>query len=162
MKTERDMGKVIVKLRLTSQWESANYERGASPRKPRQIGAEALVDTGATRLYLKPSVIKALRLRQVDKVESQTANGIRTHAVYEPVRLEVMGRSGTFDVVDIDERAPNLLGQVPLEVLDFVADPKAQKLIPNPEHGGIQMTEIYWGAFSRDAGNEQRLTLHKT
>lgn len=54
-----------------------------------------------------------------------------------------MGRHGTFDVVDIDEQVPNLLGQVPLEVLDFVVDPMRQKLIANPEHGGIQMTEEY-------------------
>ena len=38
---------------------------------------------------------------------------------------------------------PCLLGQAPLEVLDFVVDPKRQKLITNPEHGGIQMTEEY-------------------
>jgi hypothetical protein len=42
------------------------------------IEAEALVDTGATRLYLKPSVIKALGLQKVGKVESQTTNGTRT------------------------------------------------------------------------------------
>jgi len=38
---------------------------------------------------------------------------------------------------------PNLLGQIPLEYLDFVVDSKNRKLIPNPEHGGEQMTEEY-------------------
>jgi predicted aspartyl protease len=143
MKTKPDMGKVIAKLRLTNHGEWFNYDRKVSRRKPRQIEVQALVDTGATRLYLKPSVIKSLGLRKVDEVRSQTTNGIRTRGVYDPVRLELLGRHGTFDVVDIDEHVPNLLGQVPLEVLDFVVDPKGQKLIPNPEHGGIQMTEEY-------------------
>jgi hypothetical protein len=52
-------------------------------------------------------------------------------------------RHGNFDVVATDEKAPNLVGQIPLEYLDFVVDPKRQKLIPNPEHGGKQMTEEY-------------------
>ena len=33
--------------------------------------------------------------------------------------------------------------QVPLEVLDFVVDSKGRKLIPNPAHGGEQMTGEY-------------------
>jgi hypothetical protein len=36
-----------------------------------------------------------------------------------------------------------LIGQVPLELLDFVVDPRAQKLIGNPAHGGEQMLEMY-------------------
>jgi len=38
---------------------------------------------------------------------------------------------------------PNLLGQIPLEYLDFVVDSKNRKLIPNPEHGDKQMSEEY-------------------
>ena len=143
VKHNPNMGKVIVKLRLVNNGELFSYELKLSRRKPRQVEVEALVDTGATRLHLKPSVIKALGLRKLEEVQSQTTDGTRTRGVYDPVRLELMGRHGTFDVVDIDEQVPNLLGQVPLEVLDFVVDPKRQKLIANPEHGGIQMTEEY-------------------
>ncbi|HEY2951459.1 MAG TPA: hypothetical protein VGK40_02690 [Verrucomicrobiae bacterium] len=63
---------------------------------------------------------------------------------YEPVQLELMGRKENFDVIEAPENVPNLLGQVPLEVLDFVVDSKGQKLIPNPAHGGEQMTEEYF------------------
>ena len=143
MTQKKPMGKINVRVRLTNNGEWFSYDRKLSRRKPHQVEVEALVDTGATRLYLKPSVIKALGLRKVDEVQSQTTNGIRTRAVYDPVRLELRGRYGTFDVVGIDEHVPNLLGQVPLEVLDFVVDPKRRKLIANPEHGGIQMSEEY-------------------
>ena len=137
------MGKVIVKIKLTNHADLVVQELKLSKRKPRFVEADALVDTGATRLYLKHSVVKALGLEKVDEVISQTTNGAKKRGVYEPVHLELMGRNGDFNVVDIDEKVPNLVGQIPLEYLDFVVDPKGTKLIPNPEHGDKQMTEEY-------------------
>ena len=101
------------------------------------------MDTVATRLYLKPSVIKMLGLARTDTVSSRTSNGDVLRYKYEPVQLELMGRKENFDVIEVPESAPNLLGQVPLEVLDFVVDNRGQKLVPNPAHGGEQMTEEY-------------------
>jgi hypothetical protein len=48
-----------------------------------------------------------------------------------------------FDVIEVRESVPNLHGQVPLEVLDLIVDSKGRKLIPNPAHGGEQMSEEY-------------------
>ncbi len=101
------------------------------------------MDTGATRLYLKPSVIKKLGLQRVDAVRSYTTNGETIRYKYEPVQLELMGRNENFDVIEVPESVPNLLGQVPLEVLDLVVDSKRQILIANPAHGDEQMTEEY-------------------
>jgi clan AA aspartic protease len=137
------MGKVIVRIKLTNLFDLALYNRQLSKRKPREVEVESLVDTGATRLYLKPSVIKKLGLQRVDAVRSQTTNGEAIRFKYEPVQLELMGRKENFDVIEVPESVPNLLGQVPLEVLDLVVDSKRQKLIPNPAHGGEQMTEEY-------------------
>ena len=138
-----DMGKVIVKIKLTNQGDLVALQRKFSKAQPRSVEAEALVDTGATRLYLKPSVIRALGLEKVDEIISQTTNGPKKRSVYEPVRLEIQGRYGNIDVVDIGEKVPNLVGQVPLEYLDFVVDPKRRKLVSNPDHGGMQMSEEY-------------------
>lgn len=137
------MGKVVVKIRLTNFADLVVFNRGLSKKRPRQAQVEALVDSGATRLYLKPSIIKKLGLERVDTVESQTTNGAVVRNKYEPVQLELLGRKENFDVIDIPENVPNLLGQVPLEVLDLVIDSRGQKLIPNPAHGGHQMTEEY-------------------
>jgi predicted aspartyl protease len=137
------MGKVVVKVKLTNQGDIIALNRKLSKAKPRTTEVEALVDTGATRLYLKPSVIKSLGLERVDEVVSQTTNGPAKRGVYEPVRLEVQGRYGNFDVVDIGENVPNLLGQIPLEYLDLVVDSKNRKLVFNPEHGDRQMSEEY-------------------
>jgi predicted aspartyl protease len=137
------MGKVIVKILLTNHADLVVQELKLSKRPPRTVETEALVDSGATRLYLKPSVIRALGLRPTDRIQSRTTNGTRWRQVYEPVRLEVMGRHGEFNVVEVDEDVPNLVGQIPLEYLDFVLDSKRRRLVPNPEHGERQMTEEY-------------------
>ena len=137
------MGKVIVTIKLTNQSDLVLRAAKVLKGKPRTVEAEALVDTGATRLYLQTSLIKALGLSRDSEVQSKTTNGVRRRAVYSPVKLELMGRYGNFDVVEVDDDVPNLLGQIPLEYLDFVVHPKEQKLIPNPEHGDKQMSEEY-------------------
>jgi predicted aspartyl protease len=137
------MGKVIVQIRLTNQPDLVLKGLKLLQGKPHTLVAEAVVDTGATRLYLKPSVIRSLGLKKTGVIESKTTNGIRRRGVYEPVRLELMGRNGIFEVVAVDEDVPNLLGQIPLEHLDLVVDTKGQKLVPNPDHGDRQMSEEY-------------------
>ena len=137
------MGRVIVKLKLTNYLDLELGRMKLLKGKPRSAVADALVDTGATRLYLRSGLIKKLGLRKTGEVSSKTTNGIRRRSVFQPVHLELMGRSGNFDVVEIDDDIPNLLGQIPLEYLDFVVDPEGQKLIPNPEHGDKQMSEEY-------------------
>ena len=138
------MGKVIVKIKLTNLFDVALQTRKLLKGKPREVEIEALVDTGASGLALKPSVIKALGLRRSGKAHFRTANGRKTCGVYEPVRLDLMGRHGNFDVTDVDETVPNLLGQIPLEYLDLIVDSKGQKLGPNPEHGNEWMLEMYY------------------
>jgi clan AA aspartic protease len=137
------MGKVIVKVKLANYGDL--YLRGLNltRKKVRQTDVEVLVDTGATRLYLKPSVIKKLGLKKTDTVRSQTTNGSCLCFKYEPVQLELIGRKEIFDVLEVPEHVPNLLGQVPLGILDLVVDSKRRKLIPNPAHGGEQMTEEF-------------------
>ena len=137
------MGKVIVKIKLTNLFDLPFYSRQMSKRKPRQVEVESLVDTGVTRLYLKPSVIKKPGLERVDAVRAQTTNGEAIRFKYEPVQLELMGRKENFDVIEVPESVPNLLEQVPLAVLDLVEDSERQKLIPNPAHGGEQVIEEY-------------------
>ncbi|MEW6159758.1 MAG: retropepsin-like aspartic protease [Verrucomicrobiota bacterium] len=137
------MGKVIVQVKLTNHTDLVLKEINARKKSPRSMIADLLVDTGAMRLYLKSSVIRQLGLKPSGKVLSRTTNGARERKVYHPVRLEVQGRDGAFEVVEVDDDVPNLLGQIPLEHLDFVVDSKNRKLIPNPEHGDRQMSEEY-------------------
>ena len=46
------------------------------------------------------------------------------------------------DVSEVSEQAPVLIGQIPLEIMDFVVDTRQRKLIPNPAHGGEWTIEL--------------------
>jgi hypothetical protein len=63
---------------------------------------------------------------------------------YEAVRLTIHGRPCTVDVLEVPHNVPVLIGQVPLEMLDFVVDPRGGKLIGNPAHGGEHVFEMYF------------------
>jgi hypothetical protein len=63
--------------------------------------------------------------------------------MYRAVRLTIQGRDCAIDVGEIGNEFPVLIGQIPLELLDWVVDPKGQRLIGNPEHGGEQIMEVF-------------------
>ena len=46
-------------------------------------------------------------------------------------------------VTEVDDKCPVLIGYIPLELLDFVVDPKGQRLIGNPDHDGQHMIDLY-------------------
>jgi predicted aspartyl protease len=129
------MGKVTVQIKLTNWGDIELVALGARKKAPRTVVSEALIDTGATKFHLKPSVITALGLRQIGEGASHTmSNRMEKRRVFSPVELEIQGRTGQFTVIEIPEALPNIVGQIPLEDLDWVVDPKGRKLIANPEH----------------------------
>ena len=138
------MGKVTARIRVENWFDSELVRAGVRKGKPRFIETEALVDTGAVRFYLKSSVIKELGLYPVGEVKSRTMSnrsGVRT--VFSPVALEIQGRTGRFDVVEVPDSLPNIIGQIPLEDLDWVVDCRNQKLIPNPEHKNGELADEF-------------------
>jgi hypothetical protein len=69
--------------------------------------------------------------------------GIAEAGVYDAVRLTIQGRSCTMDVMEVPDDVPVLIGQLSLEHLDFVIDPRSRTLVGNPAHGGEHMYELY-------------------
>ncbi len=63
--------------------------------------------------------------------------------MYDAVRLTIQGRDCTMDVMEVPDGTPVLIGQLPLEHLDFVVDMRSHSLIGNPAHGGEHMFELY-------------------
>ena len=59
------------------------------------------------------------------------------------VLLTIQDREARIEVGELDDELPTLIGQIPLEILDFVVDPQGQRLIGNPDDGGEQMIEIF-------------------
>ncbi len=132
---KKGMGKVTTQIKVENWLDTELLAAGARKEKPRSVETEALVDTGAVKFYLKSSVIRQLGLRLIGEVQTRTmSNRSEPRKVFSPVALEIQGRTGRFDVVEVPDSLPNIVGQIPLEDLDWVVDCRNQKLIPNPEH----------------------------
>jgi clan AA aspartic protease len=138
-------GRVTVKARIENLGDWLAVRRGKlNADQVRAIDVDdALVDTGATMLSLPKSLIKKLGLEKFASRKMRTAKGSTIAHLYEAVRLTIQGRDCTIDVSQVAESCPVLIGQVPLELLDFVVDPKRQRLIGNPEHGGKFMYDMF-------------------
>jgi clan AA aspartic protease len=104
---------------------------------------DALVDTGATLLHVPERLIQKLNLSRVRTRRVRTTAGIVDVGIYDPVRLTIQGRDCIVEVAAVSDDCPVLVGQLPLEGLDFVVDPCGQRLIGNPEHGGEHMIEAF-------------------
>jgi predicted aspartyl protease len=139
------MGRVMVAAKIENVAELYLAEKGilSADHVHRIEVSDALVDTGATTLSMPKSLIKQLDLTPLRSRTARTSAGLATFQVYGAVRLTVQGRECTVDVAEVPEDCPVLIGQVPLELLDFVVDPAHQCLIGNPAHGGEQMLEMY-------------------
>ena len=140
------MGKVTVKFIAVNYDDLSDFVRKLTRRKPRRLQADALVDTGATRLYLQRQVIETLGLRPVGEITSRTmSDRAEKPTVFSPVELEIQDRKGLFDVIELPDTLPNIIGQIPLEHLDWVVDSRNRRLIPNPEHKHGEMADEFGG-----------------
>ena len=88
-------------------------------------------------------LIAQLGLRPFRTRQARTTAGLISPHVYDAVRLTVQGRDFTCDVTEVSDDTPVLLGQIPLEGLDFVVDPICQRLIGNPAHGSEHMIDAF-------------------
>jgi len=109
----------------------------------RVVISDALVDTGATLLSLPRRVIRQLGLRPVHTRRVISSMRASEATVYQVVRLTIRDRYCSTDVMEVPDDVPVLIGQLPLENLDFVVDLRSQTLTGNPAHGGEQVFELY-------------------
>ena len=139
------MGKVLVTAKVESMEDLFAVKKGLiKPEEVRSVEVtDVLVDTGATMLSLPRRLIAQLGLEPFRTRPVKTSAGPVTVQVYGTVRLTIQGRECPSDVAEVPDDCPVLIGQVPLELLDFVVDPVNQRLIGNPAHGGEHMIEMY-------------------
>jgi predicted aspartyl protease len=139
------MGKVTVRAKVENYFDVLSALNGKLPSSEiRSVDiADALVDTGATMLSLPARVIERLGLVPTGKRRLRTTTGIREAKVYTSVQLTIQGRRCNLEVIEVPNDCPALIGQLPLEALDFLVDPLGQKLIGNPEHHGEHMADEF-------------------
>jgi predicted aspartyl protease len=139
------VGRVLTEAKIENSEDLWAVKRGL--QKPDEVRSvtvtDALVDTGATLLSLPKSLIARLGLAKVASKQVRSSIGVSEASLYEAVRLTIGGRSCTMDVMEVPDDVPVLIGQLPLEHLDFVVDLRSRTLIGNPAHGGEHVYELY-------------------
>src|SRR2546428_14055796 len=122
MNMSTNMGRVTTRIRVENWLDAELMAAGARKESPRVVETEALVDTGAVEFYLKSSVIRQLGLHEIGEIKSRTMSArAETRKVFAPVSLEIQGRTGRYDVVEVE-------GLLLLLHLFFVAeDSRAQQ-----------------------------------
>jgi predicted aspartyl protease len=142
---DKTMGRVTTQATIENLADLYQAREGRLPpdKVRRLVVSDALVDTGASSLSLPASMIQQLGLVPGSRRRVRTADGPREVQQYSAVKLTIQDRDGTIDVVEVPDACPVMIGQVPLELMDFVVDPKNQKIIGNPAHGGQWTWEMY-------------------
>ena len=126
------MGKVIEKIKIT------NYN---NPTKSTEV--EAVIDTGATMVVLPQNIVDELELKKIREVKVKYANNkTESKSIYGVATMEIKGRTANLDVLAEAEGSQPLIGQVLLELLDLVVDPRTRTLMPNPMSPEMPMVEI--------------------
>lgn len=140
----QEMGRVLTEATIANLKDLWAAEQGMiSHGQIRQLTVEdALVDTGATLLSLPTRLIRQLGLGQRGTKRITSSTGIGEAAMYDAVRLTIQGRECTMDVMEVPDGVPVLIGQLPLEHLDLVVDPRSRTLTGNPAHGGEHIYEL--------------------
>jgi predicted aspartyl protease len=138
------MGKVVVPARIVNVGDAYAAEHGMLPTDAVRFVdvPEALVDTGATGLSMPKSLLQRLGLKFLRDRPARTTMGVVQARMFGTARLTVQGRDCPCDVTEVSDDCPVLIGQIPLEAMDFVVDPSGQWLIGNPAHGGEHIIEL--------------------
>jgi clan AA aspartic protease len=141
---EPEMGRVttpVILQNFPDLWSAQNGQIGED--EVRTVNVEdALVDTGCTLVGLPRRMIEQLGLMPFSTKKVVATSGASETTIYGAVRLTIQGRSCTMDVMEVDESCPVLIGQLPLEHLDFVVNPREHTLVGNPRHNGEHMYEL--------------------
>jgi clan AA aspartic protease len=151
------VGKVMAKIKLTNLVDNANARRGLlEPSQIRTLEMEGLVDTGATTLVIPVEVAEALGLPEVGRRSVRLADGsVHDFPQVSELHIEILGRGMACDAIAMPTKTL-LIGQIPLEGLDLVIDPKSRDVTVNPESPDVPMFDALSAARESDA--EARLS----
>lgn len=138
------MGRVLTEATIYNAHDHAAAKAGTLPADQvrKVVVTDALVDTGATTLSMPKSLIDRIGLTKQYEKRAMTAGGLKVLDVYGTARLVIMEREIPTDVIEVPEGSPVLIGQIPLEMMDWVVDMRNKKLIGNPAHGGEHILEV--------------------
>ena len=120
------MGLIYTKINLSNPKRSE-----LSP-----LEVEALVDTGAITLCIPEHVALQLQLSELEKREVTTADGKHASVPYAgPIQVNFANRTCFTGALVLGDGV--LLGAIPTEDMDWVANPGLQSVTVNPDSPNI-------------------------
>jgi predicted aspartyl protease len=138
------MGRIMNRIKLTNNIDIGFFRRGAIPlERVRSLELDALVDTGAFMLALPEDVISALGVEVQSKRQVRDALGRTVEVGWAfDIRFEMLGREMTCDAFVLPVGATPLIGQLQLEALDLIVDPRAQEVRVNPANPDMPILDL--------------------
>ncbi|MEO1095750.1 MAG: aspartyl protease family protein [Cyanobacteria bacterium J06638_28] len=135
MSKDQEMGKILTTLTITNRADQSAATRGYIPfEQVRSITLQkVLVDTGATTLCLPSETIQKLGLELLKEVDVAPATGFSQARIFRDADIQLLGREGTFECLELPGGRDALLGVIPLEALGIELDLRNQMLKVLPE-----------------------------
>jgi clan AA aspartic protease len=129
------MGRIMQPIQLANNHDEEDVKCGRRrPHEVRAVHLRALVDTGATMLVLPADVVAKLGLFPDGYRKVRYADGrIRELPWVSSIRITILGRETVTNALVEDPGTTPLVGQIPLEELDLIVDPKSRELRVNPD-----------------------------
>lgn len=132
-----EIGRVTTTAKVTNILDLNLVDAGRLPESDvRRVELELLVDSGETMVLLPVDVIEQLGLKELSRKRVMTSADGAERNVFSAVRLVIMDRDATLDVLEIPLGEPARLGRAPLAMLDLVPNPETNRLVGNPDHDG--------------------------
>lgn len=134
----------MARIKLFNSVDQGNASRGTiRPEQIRTLEIEALVDTGAVSLALPADVVSTLGLREIDRRMFKLADGtLREFPIVSELYIEILGRGMACDALVVPAGNQALIGQIPLEGLDLVVDPRSRDVTVNPASPDVPIFDL--------------------
>lgn len=136
------MGIVYAEIELVNAADVVNARRKLiEENNIRKITVNALVDSGASMLIISEEVRLQLGLEIAAEEIGELADGTQQKiGVCEPIEIRFENRKATVDALVLGSQV--LLGAIPMEAMDLIIYPKAQRLVVNPAHPTMPVFRI--------------------
>jgi clan AA aspartic protease len=122
------------KITLTNSYDEEDVTRGhRKTGDVRSTEIEAMVDTGATMMVLPADAVSRLGLLPAGYRKVRYADGRVAEVPWvSGIRITILGRDTVINALVEAAGTTPLIGQIPLEELDLLVDPKSRELRVNP------------------------------
>ena len=139
------MARVIVTAHIENVFDRIAADEGRLPVADiRAVEVtDAVVSPDSPGLSMPAKLLARLGLQHLRSTTIRTSAGEVSVRIFGTARLTIQGRDCPVDITELPDGCPVLIGQIPLEAMDFVVDMGKHALVGNPAHGGEHVIELY-------------------